>query len=236
MLPAPPSDREKLTYLDRHLPYLTLIILLGNGSVAASQIALEIGFHFWVLMPYTALTIVYLSISLATNFIGRGFDYQKHRKLVDSWHPRIYPRVDIYLPICGEPLDILRNTWTHVFELVHTYPGVATAYVLDDGDSPEARELARYFSFAYTVRPNRGWYKKSGNLRYAFENTTGDLFVILDADFAPRADFLTETVPYFDEPRLGYCRLRSSSVRMPGRPGWSARPERCRKSSTGRCR
>lgn len=203
VLPAPPSDREKLTYLDRHLPYLTLIILIGNGSVVASQVALEIAFHFWVLAPYTALSIVYLSISLATNFVGRGFDYQAHRKLIDSWRPRAYPRVDIYLPICGEPLEILRNTWTHVFELVHNYPGVATAYVLDDGDSQEARELARYFSFAYTVRPNRGWYKKSGNLRYAFENTTGDLFVILDADFAPRPDFLAETVPYFDDPRLG---------------------------------
>jgi cellulose synthase (UDP-forming) len=203
VLATPPSDREKLSYLDRQLPYLTLIILIGNGSVVASQIALVIAFHFWLLAPYSALSAVYLIISLTSNFIGRGFNYQAHRRLVDTWRPYNYPRVDIYLPICGEPLDILRNTWTYVFELIHTYPGIATAYVLDDGDNQKARDLARYFGFAYTVRPDRGWYKKSGNLRYAFTHTTGDFFVILDADFAPRPDFLAETLPYFDDPSLG---------------------------------
>ena len=45
--------------------------------------------------------------------------------------------------------------------------------------------------------------KKAGNLRYAFERTRGEFFVILDADFAPRPDFLAETLPYFDDPDIG---------------------------------
>lgn len=203
VLPTPPSDREKISYLDRQLPYLTLIIIIGNGSVVASQAALEVAFRYWFLAPYTLLSIVYLTISISTNFIGRGFDYEEHRRIVAGWRPPRYPRVDIYLPICGEPLTVLNNTWMYVFELLHAYPGIATAYVLDDGDSSEARELASYFGFAYTVRPNRGWFKKSGNLRYAFAHTTGDFFVILDADFTPRSDFLAETLPYFDDPKLG---------------------------------
>ena len=44
-----------------------------------------------------------------------------------------YPSLDVFLPVCGEPLPVLHNTWVHVFELVRAYPGTSTAYVLDDG-------------------------------------------------------------------------------------------------------
>ena len=59
------------------------------------------------------------------------------------------------------------------------------------------KALARQFGFAYAVRPNRGWYKKSGNLKYGFEISDGDFILLLDADFAPRRDLLDETLPYF---------------------------------------
>jgi len=62
--------------------------------------------------------------------------------------------------------------------------------------------MAARFGFSYWVRPNRGEYKKSGNLRYAFTRTSGEFLVILDADFAPRPDFLTETLPYLADPSV----------------------------------
>ena len=46
-----------------------------------------------------------------------------------------YPAVDIYLPICGEPIELLRNTWTAVSGLIEEYQGQVRAYVLDDGPS-----------------------------------------------------------------------------------------------------
>jgi cellulose synthase (UDP-forming) len=45
-------------------------------------------------------------------------------------------------------------------------------------------------------------HKKSGNLRYAFAQTASEFILILDADFAPRADLLAETLPYMDDPAL----------------------------------
>ena len=58
--------------------------------------------------------------------------------------------------------------------------------------------MARRFGFAYATRPDRGWFKKSGNLRYGFQISDGEYILLLDADFAPRPDVLAETVPYLD--------------------------------------
>jgi cellulose synthase (UDP-forming) len=62
--------------------------------------------------------------------------------------------------------------------------------------------MAESFGFQYIRRPDLPAYKKAGNLRYAFARTAGQYLVILDADFAPRPDFLAETLPYLEDPRV----------------------------------
>jgi cellulose synthase (UDP-forming) len=202
-LPRPPTADEKVCYVDRYIGYLTLVVLIGYSSVIVSQAIMEVRYHVLVLIPWTAFTVLYLITSLASNFVGRDFDIATHRTRVREWRPPYYPDIDIYLPICGEPLELLHNTWTYVFELMQAYSGYAVAYVLDDGADPRAQDLARDFGFVYRVRQNRGWMKKAGNLRYAFERTRGEFFVIFDADFVPRPDFLAETLPYFDDLDVG---------------------------------
>lgn len=198
--PAPPDDREKYLYAERHLPYLAVVLVICALTGTASQIWFEARSGMWPFAIFTAVTVLSFALALPLSFTGRGFDLAAHVRRVQAWRPASYPEVDIYLPICSEPIDILRNTWAAVFELCHAYPGVARPYVLDDGPDPEAERLALDFGFTYVVRPDPGRYKKSGNLRYAFARTSGEFFVILDADFAPRSDFLTETLPYFDDP------------------------------------
>ena len=202
-MPRPPTAEEKTCYVDRHRGYLTLVVLIGYSSIIISQAIMEVRYRTWVLAPWTAFTIVYLAVSLFSNFTGQEFDLSVHRSTMRAWRPMHYPDVDIFLPICGEPLDLLRNTWTYVSELLRAYPGDAVAFVLDDKADDGARDLAADFGFVYRIRENRGWMKKAGNLRYAFERTRGEFFVILDADFVPRRDFLAETLPYFDDPRIG---------------------------------
>jgi len=58
--------------------------------------------------------------------------------------------------------------------------------------------MAEDFGFVYATRPNRGWFKKSGNLYFGFQVSYGDFILLLDADFAPRADLLDEALPYMD--------------------------------------
>jgi cellulose synthase (UDP-forming) len=199
----PPDDDEKYGYIDRNLFYLTTILVISAGCLIISQVRLEAHAPaLWPFMAFTATYIIYQVIGLPVNFTGRGFDLAAHQARIHAWHPHTYPDVDIYLPICGEPIEMLRNTWSAVSELVAGYRGTAQAYVLDDGPSDEARSLSESLGFCYIRRPGQRVHKKSGNLRYAFARTSSEYLVILDADFAPRRDFLVETLPYMDDPAL----------------------------------
>ena len=70
--------------------------------------------------------VAYQVVSLPVNFAGRSFDLAAHDALVAVGAAAL-SGVDIFLPICGEPIEVLRNTWTGVFELVQAYPGEAHA-------------------------------------------------------------------------------------------------------------
>src|SRR5215468_8035152 len=170
-LPPPPSDEEKYSYIHRNLPYLTITLAVSAGCLIFSQLRFELHSPAtWPFLAFTATYICYQAISLPVNFTGRGFDLAAHQARIAAWRPAGYPSVDIYLPICGE--------------LIAAYPGLAQAYVLDDGPSAEARSVSRSFGFCYVRRPDLRSYKKSGILRYAFSRTAGEHIVILDADFA----------------------------------------------------
>jgi cellulose synthase (UDP-forming) len=204
VLAPPPDDSEKYSYAGRNLPYLTTGLVISAACLVISQLRFEAPSPaLWPFMAVTITYLIYQVISLPVNFTGRGFDLAAHRARIGAWHPEAYPSVDIYLPICGEPIELLLSSWDAVFELIAAYPGPAEAYVLDDGPSEEARSAAESLGFSYFRRPDLRAYKKSGNLRYAFARTSGEYLVIFDADFAPRPDFLAETLPYMDDPATG---------------------------------
>lgn len=204
-LPEPPSDAERDSYGDRGLVLIVLSSLISFGALLLSQAKfLAVSGPLLLLAPLIAFTFAYYLISLAVNLGTRGFDPAAHRELVRQFAPARWPSLDVFLPVCGEDAETLRNTWTHTSRLARRYPGQVSVYVLDDGASPEARAMADGFGFAYVVRANRGWMKKAGNLRHAFDSTDGDFILILDADFAPRTDMPVHMLPYFyADPSLG---------------------------------
>jgi len=205
VLPVPPRDSEKYAYVRRHAWVLSLASAATFPPLVLSQIDLAREYSwFWVYLPFVLLGVGLFTVPLLTDGLGRGFDVAAHRALVAAWAPRRYPSVDVFLPVCGEPVDVLRNTWQHVAAMSKHYKGQVTAYVLDDSANPDLKAMAREYGFAYATRPNRGWYKKSGNLLYGYQISSGELILLLDADFAPRHDFLNETVPYMETyPQIG---------------------------------
>jgi cellulose synthase/poly-beta-1,6-N-acetylglucosamine synthase-like glycosyltransferase len=203
-VPAPPTDAEKVSYGSRSLLYLTVALTISAACAITAQAWFEVRNPIvWPLAIYTGLYLIYQAVSLPVNFAGGHFDLAVHQERVAGWLPSEYPVVDILLPICGEPIEVLRNTWTGVFELIQAYPGIAVAYVLDDGPCDEAMQLAPAFGFEYIRRPELRHRKKAGNLNYAFGRTSGEHVVIFDADFRPRSDFLAELLPYMDDPQVG---------------------------------
>ena len=199
VLPVPPDDDEKFRYVRQHAWILTLFSVASFPLLLFSQVRLMLQYHwFWVYSPCVLLAALFLALPLLTDGLSRSFDFDEHRRLVDSWHPPKYPSVDVFLPVCGEPIDVLRNTWKYVAAMSEHYQGTVTPYVLDDSHSPELKQMAREFGFAYATRPNRGWFKKSGNLWFGFQVSYGDYILLLDADFAPRHDLLNEALPYMD--------------------------------------
>jgi cellulose synthase (UDP-forming) len=200
--PTPPSERQKCSYVRRDMGVLVGVSIFGFTCVTLSTLRL-IDENVWLLplLVLLAYTVVYFVVSEIIYFVSTDFDLGRHRDLVASWRPREYPRVDIFLPTCGEPLEVLGNTWCGVRAIQRSYPGPVAVHCLDDADSREVRQLATKFGFHYHCRPNRGWFKKAGNLRYGFARTSGEFIAIFDADFRPRGDFLNELLPYFDADR-----------------------------------
>lgn len=77
---------------------------------------------------------------------GEDFDPGEHAEVVQNAEStQYYPTVDIFLPVCNEPTNVLANTWKHICRL--DYPHLAV-YVLDDGAKEEVRHLAALHGFS----------------------------------------------------------------------------------------
>jgi cellulose synthase (UDP-forming) len=205
VLPVPPTDSEKYSYVRRHVWVLSLCAAISVPPLVYGQVRMVLNSPwFYVYVPFALFGVFCFVLSVTADGLSPGFDLAEHKRLVAGWMPLWYPSVDVFLPVCGEPIEVLRNAWTNVALLRKHYKGQVTPYVLDDSANPDIKAMAKRFGFAYAVRPNRGWFKKSGNLHYAFGISEGDFILLLDADFAPRADLLDETLPYFDRyPEVG---------------------------------
>lgn len=198
VLPSAPSEKEKYSYVSMKRPFLVIcasIALLSLG-VGAWQFAKASPIYSWYAV-YVLISELYLFTSLYITIVGKEFDVEEHTRLLEasSITDDTAPTVDIYLPVCKEPLEVLENTWKHIIGL--DYPeNKKSVFVLDDGADATVKSLATRFDFNYICRPNRPELKKAGNLRHAFSLTSGEFFTVFDADFCPRTEFLLETLPY----------------------------------------
>ena len=152
--------------------------------------------YFYWFGFFVGLLQIYLLISYTITIVGKDYDFEGHKQILAD-HPitaENAPTVDIYLPCCKEPMEILANTYKYV-QALQWPAGKLKVYVLDDGGMDEVKQLATSFGFNYILRDDRPRLKKAGNLRWAFARTDGDFFTIFDADFCPRPDFLMELIP-----------------------------------------
>ncbi|AFA72166.1 putative cellulose synthase (UDP-forming), glycosyl transferase family 2 [Gordonia polyisoprenivorans VH2] len=198
-----PTDDEVYEYLGPQMRWIQFVLLVAFGLAAWSMVAFATAHpSLWPALIVLVINAVSTVLSLVTGLGKRRLTWRSHQQRAATWVPDggRFGSVDVFLPTCGEELEILRNTYTHVSALA--WPGRLDVHVLDDADRPQVAGLASEFGFEYLVRPDRGYLRKAGNLRYAFERTRGDVVVIFDADFCPRHDFLAHLMPYLDDPQV----------------------------------
>lgn len=146
--------------------------------------------------PITVLFILNRLLRHSLQLCYPEFNIKKHERFIARyWRTHKEPSVDIFLPYAGEDFAIHEEVLKGVQSLKYSNYKV---YMLDDAGSNNHKQLAKEYGFNYISRPNRGQYKKSGNLEYGYNNSDGKYIFILDADFIPSADALKETIPYID--------------------------------------
>ena len=201
-LPEPPDRREKYSYFGRPRRWAFAWLLIASAGVLYGYV--HVAQRAWLVTPLMWLLLMVMVPPVAVNFwlrVGRPrLTLAEHQAKVAAYTEQ-GETVDVFLPSCGEPLAVLKNTFSYVSQL--RWRGLKTVYVLDDSARESVRDLAGRYGFRYVVRPNRGELKKAGNLLHALDISDGDFIVVIDADFAVRPEFLHETMPYFSEAQVG---------------------------------
>jgi len=135
-------------------------------------------------------------------------------------NPEVLPRlsVDILVPCCGEPLEIIQTTLQAVGRITY-HP--LEVYVLDDAGSEAVAALAQSLGFHYLSRPQAGLPRadsKSGNLNFGMSRSRGDLILVLDADQVPAPEILSRLVGFFGQSRVGYVQSKQAFFLPEGDP------------------
>lgn len=114
--------------------------------------------------------------------------------------------VDVYITVCGEPAQIVRET--AVAALAMDYPK-HQVFLLNDGfvakkdNWREIEKLANDLGIPCITRQVGGG-AKAGNINNALRHTHSQYIVIFDADHVPHKDFLEATMGYFFDRKVGF--------------------------------
>lgn len=123
--------------------------------------------------------------------------------------------VDIFIPVCREPLAFIRNT---VAAAVRINYEKKTVYLLDDGEDNEVQQLAREFQVEY-FRRTTNEHRKAGNLNHALAKTHGDLILALDADQVCKPEIIDSIIGYFNYDKVAFVQTAQSFI-LPKNDPW----------------
>jgi cellulose synthase (UDP-forming) len=119
--------------------------------------------------------------------------------------------IDIFIATINEEAELLRYTIKDTKAMEYPYDDVKIQiYVLDDGrrdgrdpEKENIKKLCDEEGINYLTRENNLGFK-AGNLKNGLAHSSGDLFVILDADTRPFPAFLKNTLGYFRKQKVAW--------------------------------
>jgi cellulose synthase (UDP-forming) len=158
---------------------------------------------FWYLSIYAceiaAFFNQFLFQTLLTGVADRSTEADRYEKELRARPADQLPTVDVFICTFNEGLDVVERTI--VAALALDYPRFKV-WVLDDGDRDWLRDFCGERGAGY-IRRSEHRHAKAGNINHALAVTSGEVFAVLDADFAPFHNFLYRTLGFFADPRIG---------------------------------
>jgi cellulose synthase/poly-beta-1,6-N-acetylglucosamine synthase-like glycosyltransferase len=187
-LPAPERPSRR-----RSIQLVAVIALLASTAYVTWRVAFTLSADLWISIPLWLLEL-HAALSLAL-FVFSLWDLD--RQTIPAQVERTDLRVGVLIPTYNEPMEVLFPT---VAAAVALQPEHET-YVLDDGQRLWVRAMAASLGAQYLTRDDRA-HAKAGNLNHALSRLDLDVIAVLDADHVAKAEFLTHTLGYFDDPRI----------------------------------
>lgn len=116
------------------------------------------------------------------------------------------PTVDIYIPVAGEPIEIVTRTIEAAKKIEYPHK---TIYILNDSYIAGKKNWLDYEILAenlgvHCITRKTPGGAKAGNINNALNHTKGEIIVIFDADMAAYPNFLKKTIPYFADEKIGF--------------------------------
>jgi len=133
----------------------------------------------------------------------RHAEADSHEARLQAIPPESLPSVDVYIATYNEPVEVLEKTITGALCL--DYPNF-NVWVLDDGRRPWLKDFCEAKGVGYITRPDNV-HAKAGNINHALTKTTAEFVALFDADFIVQRNFLTRTMGFFSDPKIGIVQV-----------------------------
>jgi cellulose synthase (UDP-forming) len=167
----------------------------GPGLTLADKVFI----HAFLAVELLALADGMILMLLLSRSRDNTPEADRHERRLAEADPAALPAVDVFIATYNEPIEVLERTIVAAMAL--DWPRV-NVWVLDDGRRGWLAEWCAGRRVGYLTRPdNKG--AKAGNINAALARTEAPFVLVLDADFAPRANFLRRTMGFFADPRVG---------------------------------
>ena len=164
-------------------------------------------------IPYFSVVSIVLGVILIVAELIGWFQFsifqllffkeqKQEEKTLDNYQKHELPSVDVLICTYNEPVSLLQKTLVAALNM--NYPEEKlNVYICDDGSRLEVRNLCKKHGAHWITREDHE-NAKAGNINHALPKTSGDLFLLLDADMIPKEEFLLKTVGYFADEDVAF--------------------------------
>jgi len=205
---------EKITRKKRISGQLFSIAVILAAASYLSWCFVNAKWQYWYMaIPFLVTEAVFMLLFLL--WINILWSKRHHRPDGPLLEKKNFS-VDVFITVCGEPLDIIEKTIATAAMIDYDNKKV---FVLDDGDNDDVKSLCMRHHVEYIRRPSHE-DRKAGNLNHALKQTSGDLILAIDADQVTSPEIIDRIIGYFTLPKIAFVQTRQA-YKLPKGDPWS---------------